>query len=66
MVVDKYYYNLLEVNEKSSDADIKKAYRKLALKWHPDKNQDKKEEAEKKFKQISEAYSILSDKEKKK
>ena len=65
MVVDKFYYNILEVNENASYADIKKAYRKLALKWHPDKNQGKnKEEAEKKFKEISEAYSILSDKEK--
>lgn len=44
--------------------DIKKAYPKLALRWHPDKNPDNKEEAEKKFKQVSEAYEVLSDSKK--
>jgi curved DNA-binding protein CbpA len=47
---------------KNADADeIKKAYRKLALKWHPDKNPDEQEIAEKKFKQIANAYEVLSD-----
>jgi len=55
------YYSVLEVTKTSTAVDIKKAYRKLALKWHPDKNPEKKEEAEKKFKEISEAYEVLSD-----
>lgn len=59
-------YSILGINKTASDADIKKAYRKLALKWHPDKNPDSKEEAEKRFKEISAAYEILSDVEKKK
>lgn len=55
------YYIVLEVSRTATAVDIKKAYRKLALKWHPDKNPEKKEEAEKKFKEISEAYEVLSD-----
>uniref|UniRef100_UPI00398E4331 dnaJ homolog subfamily B member 2 isoform X2 n=1 Tax=Pristiophorus japonicus TaxID=55135 RepID=UPI00398E4331 len=58
------YYNILGVPHNSSPEDIKKAYRKLALRWHPDKNPDNKEFAEKKFKEIAEAYEILSDKSK--
>merc|ERR1712198_729133 len=58
----KDYYKVLGV-DKSADADtLKKAYRKLALKYHPDKNKDPG--AEEKFKEISEAYEVLSDKEK--
>ncbi|KAL9966814.1 hypothetical protein ACROYT_G024937 [Oculina patagonica] len=60
------YYKILEVPKSASEQDIKKAYRKLALKWHPDKNPDNKEEAEENFKLISEAYDVLSDKDKRK
>lgn len=59
----KDYYEVLGVSRDSSKDEIKKAYRKLALKYHPDKNPDNLE-AESKFKEVSEAYSILSDTEK--
>uniref|UniRef100_G3PPQ6 DnaJ heat shock protein family (Hsp40) member B6a n=1 Tax=Gasterosteus aculeatus TaxID=69293 RepID=G3PPQ6_GASAC len=55
------YYQVLGVRRDSSADDIKKAYRKLALRWHPDKNPENKEEAEIKFKELSEAYEVLSD-----
>lgn len=60
------YYKILEVNRSASVSDIKKAYRRLALKWHPDKNPDNQDEATKKFKEISEAYEVLSDEKKRK
>ena len=62
----KGYYKLLGVEENATEEEIKKAYRKEALKWHPDKWVDKsdseKEQAETHFKEINEAYSVLSDK----
>jgi curved DNA-binding protein len=59
------YYEVLGVKKDSSAQDIKKAYRKLAMKYHPDRNKGDKE-AEEKFKKISEAYAVLSDPEKRK
>lgn len=60
---EKNYYKTLGLARTASAKEIKKNYRELALKWHPDKNPDNKEEAEKKFQEISEAYEVLSDKE---
>ncbi len=58
------FYEVLGVDKSASESEIKKAYRKLAMKYHPDKNNDDKE-AEEKFKEASEAYEVLSDKDKK-
>jgi DnaJ family protein B protein 4 len=52
------YYNILKVDKNATEDDLKKAYRKLAMKWHPDKNPTNKKEAEANFKQISEAYAV--------
>ncbi|XP_022954922.1 dnaJ homolog subfamily B member 4-like isoform X2 [Cucurbita moschata] len=60
----KDYYNILKVSRSASDEDLKRAYKRLALFWHPDKNPANKQEAEAKFKQISEAYDVLSDPQK--
>lgn len=57
----KDYYNILGVREGANLDEIKKAYRALALKYHPDRNPDNKKFAEEKFKEISEAYYVLSD-----
>ena len=56
----KNYYKILGIAKNSGEDEIKKAYRKLAKQWHPDKNPDNKK-AEEKFKEISEAYDVLSD-----
>jgi curved DNA-binding protein len=61
----KDYYQILGVQKSASPEEIKKAYRKLAMKYHPDRNQGNKE-AETKFKEISEAYAVLSEPEKRK
>ena len=61
---DTKLYDTLGVSANATDNEIKKSYRKLALKYHPDRNKDNKEESESKFKEISSAYEILSDKDK--
>ncbi|XP_074008637.1 dnaJ homolog subfamily B member 8 [Numenius arquata] len=58
------YYKVLGLQRSASQDDVKKSYHKLALKWHPDKNPSNKEEAEKKFKAVAEAYEVLSDPQK--
>lgn len=59
------YYKILKVNHNANDEELKRAYKRLAMKWHPDKNHQQhhvsKDEAEAKFKQVSEAYDVLSD-----
>lgn len=63
MPTKRDYYDILGVSKKSSKEEIRKAYRKLALQWHPDRNQTS--QANEKFKEINEAYEILSDPKKK-
>ena len=63
MAEKRDYYEVLGVSKNASDDEIKKAYRKLAVKYHPDKNPGDKE-AEAKFKEINEAHDVLSDKQK--
>ncbi|HET9589897.1 MAG TPA: DnaJ domain-containing protein, partial [Anaerolineales bacterium] len=56
----KDYYKTLGVDRKASEADIRKAYRKLAMQYHPDRNPGDKQ-AEERFKEINEAYQVLND-----
>lgn len=65
-LVNQNYYEILEVTQQSTQEEIKKSFRRLALKWHPDKNPENSEIASKKFQKIYEAYSVLSDIEKRK
>ena len=60
----RYYYEVLGVNRDASADEIKKAFRKLAVQYHPDKNPNNKQESEEKFKEAAEAYEILSDSDK--
>jgi molecular chaperone DnaJ len=62
----KDYYAILGVPKNAAEKDVKSAYRKLARKWHPDANPDNAKAAEEKFKEISEAYEVLGDPEKRK
>jgi DnaJ-class molecular chaperone len=62
----KDYYSVLGIPKNALEKDIKSAYRKLARKWHPDTNPDNPKEAEEKFKDITEAYEVLGDPEKRK
>ena len=57
----KDYYQILNVSRDASDQDIKKAFRRLAVKYHPDRNPDNEQEAGEKFKEINEAYEVLRD-----
>ena len=68
MAEKRDYYEVLGVSKNASDDELKKAYRKVAMKYHPDRQTDKsdaeKKEAEERFKEAAEAYSVLSDKDK--
>ena len=66
MSADTILYDRLGVHSSANDDELKKAYRKLSMKHHPDRNPDNKDEATQKFQEISEAYSILSNSEKRK
>lgn len=61
MATTRDYYEILGVSKDASSQEIKRAYRKLALQWHPDRHAQGKEEAERRFKEINQAYEVLSD-----
>jgi DnaJ family protein B protein 4 len=52
------YYDILNVDRSATDDDLRRAYRRLAMRWHPDKNATDKKDAEAKFKNITEAYNV--------
>ncbi|MCH8947425.1 MAG: DnaJ domain-containing protein [Acidobacteria bacterium] len=58
------YYEILGLNRTVGEDEIKKAYRRAALEWHPDRNPNRKQEAEEQFKEVTEAYSVLIDPQK--
>jgi DnaJ-class molecular chaperone len=60
----KDYYHILRIDRNTSTEDIRKAFRQLALQYHPDRNPENTQEAEAKFKEINEAYEVLSDEQK--
>lgn len=64
MVAKRDYYDILGVSRNASEQEIKKAYRKKALEWHPDRHKQDKGTAERRFKEINEAYEVLSDSQK--
>jgi DnaJ-class molecular chaperone len=64
MAAKSDYYDILGISKSASADEIKKAYRKQALEWHPDRHKDDKEAAERRFKEINEAYQVLSDSQK--
>lgn len=61
----KDYYAILGVPRNADEGEIRKACKKMALKWHPDRNPDNKEEAQRKFQEVAEAFEVLSDAQKK-
>lgn len=65
MATSRDYYDILGVSKTASDAELKAAYRKQAMQWHPDRHRADKKTAEDKFKEINEAYEVLSDPQKK-
>ena len=62
--MSKSYYEILGINKTASESEIKTAYRRLAVKYHPDKNRDDPEKAKEKFQKIANAYEVLSDPDK--
>lgn len=65
-VRDSKYYDLLGISSDADEATIKRAYRKQAMKWHPDRNPDNLEKAEEKFRDVAAAYEVLVDGDKRK
>jgi len=63
-MADKDLYKILGVNKNATQEELKRAYRKLTMELHPDRNPDNREEAERKFKEMKAAYDILSDEQK--